>query len=109
MQVKLAYGRTGLTIEVPDSADVIEPQFVAGGPNESEAILDALRRPIDSLPLKTLVGQGKTVTIVHTDITRATPNDRMLPILLRELEDAGVRRGDITLINGLGTHRKQTD
>jgi nickel-dependent lactate racemase len=56
-----------------------------------------------------MVAPGNTVAIVHTDITRATPNDRMLPILLKELEDAGVQRKDITLINGLGTHRKQTD
>ena len=49
-----------------------------------------------------------TVVITHTDITRATPNDRILPLLLAELEAAGVRRDDITLLNALGTHRKQT-
>jgi nickel-dependent lactate racemase len=37
------------------------------------------------------------------------PNDRVLPILLTELEAAGVARDDVTLLNGLGTHRKQTD
>jgi nickel-dependent lactate racemase len=47
--------------------------------------------------------------VVHTDITRATPNDRILPVLLEELESAGVRRADITLLDGLGTHRRQTD
>jgi nickel-dependent lactate racemase len=46
--------------------------------------------------------------VAHSDITRATPNDRLLPLLLAELEAAGIRRGDITLINALGTHRKQT-
>jgi nickel-dependent lactate racemase len=45
---------------------------------------------------------------VHSDITRPRPNDRVLPVLLGELEAAGVRRQDITLLNGLGTHRKQT-
>jgi nickel-dependent lactate racemase len=49
------------------------------------------------------------VVIVHTDITRATPNERILPVLLAELEQAGARREDITLLNGLGTHRKQTE
>jgi nickel-dependent lactate racemase len=109
MRVKLAYGRAGLEVNMPDTADVIEPQFVQGLTNEAEAILDALRSPIASPPLNALVAHGHTVAIVHTDITRATPNDRMLPILLKELEDAGIRREDITLINGLGTHRKQTD
>jgi len=49
------------------------------------------------------------VAIVHTDITRATPNQLILPVLLAELESAGIQRGDITLINALGTHRRQTE
>ena len=47
--------------------------------------------------------------MVHTDITRATPNDRILPVLLDELESAGIAREDITFLNGLGTHRRQTE
>ena len=35
------------------------------------------------------------------------PNDRVLPVLLRELDD--MPREHITLINGLGTHRPQTE
>jgi len=48
------------------------------------------------------------VAIVHTDITRATPNDRLLPPILDELESAGIARSDIVLLNALGTHRPQT-
>jgi nickel-dependent lactate racemase len=47
--------------------------------------------------------------IVHTDITRATPNDRIMPLLVAELERAGIAREDITLLNGLGTHRPQSE
>ena len=47
--------------------------------------------------------------VVHTDITRATPNDRILPVLLDELQNAGIVQEDITLLNGLGTHRQQTE
>jgi lactate racemase len=49
------------------------------------------------------------VFIVHCDITRPTQNDRILPVLLAELEQAGIARADITLLNALGTHRPQTD
>ena len=48
------------------------------------------------------------MVVTHSDITRATPNDRILPVLLAALEESGVARGDITLINALGTHRRQT-
>ena len=109
MQVKLAYGRYGLTVDLPATTDVILPRFVAGLPDEAAALRDALRDPVASRPLADLVKAGDTVVVVHTDITRATPNDRILPVLLAELEEAGVRREDITLLNGLGTHRQQTD
>jgi nickel-dependent lactate racemase len=55
------------------------------------------------------VKAGDRVAIVHTDITRATPNERILPLLLAELEQAGIRRNDIILLNALGTHRPQTE
>lgn len=109
MQVKLAYGRHGLPLEFPETADVLDPRFVPGLPDEIDALQQALRQPISSPPLADLVHPGERVVIVHTDITRATPNDRLLPVLLGELEAAGVAREDITLLNGLGTHRRQTE
>ena len=109
MKVKLAYGRDGLEIRVPDAAEVLETRFVPGLPDEAAAIRAALRKPIGSPPLAELVKPGDRVVVVHTDITRATPNERILPVLLAEIESAGVARGDITLLNGLGTHRRQTE
>jgi lactate racemase len=109
MRVKLAYGHDGLTVDLPDSAHVVTPRFVPGVADEPAALRDALRRPMNSRPLAEKVKPGDKVVIVHTDITRATPNDRILPILLAELESAGIVRKDITLLNALGTHRAQTD
>lgn len=109
MQISLAYGRTGLTVNLPDGSHTITPRFVPGLADEGQALRQALRQPIGSPPLHSLVKPGDTVAIVHTDITRATPNDRILPILLDECERNGVARQDITLINGLGTHRRQTE
>lgn len=109
MQLKLAYGRTGLTVDLPEQTDVITSRFTPGVPDEKAALQAALRTPMGTPPLRDLVNAGDTVVIVHTDITRATPNDRILPVLLAELEEAGVARGDITLLNALGTHRPQTD
>lgn len=106
--VHLAYGKDGLDIEVPADAMVIEPRYVPGLPDEQAAIVQALRAPISSPPLRSLVKPGQRAVIVHTDITRATPNERLLPPLLAELEAAGIRREDITLLNALGTHRPQT-
>ncbi len=108
MDVQLRYGRTGLRVDLPEVTEVISPRFVPGLKDEVHAIRQALRHPIDSAPLADKVKPGDTVVIEHSDITRATPNDRILPVLLSELEAAGVRREDISLLNALGTHRKQT-
>lgn len=109
VRVDLAYGRDGLTVDIPESADIITPDYIPGLPNEAAALIESFRSPIESPPLSQLVKPGDTVVIVHTDITRATPNDRIMPVLLAELEGAGVARKDITLLNGLGTHRRQSE
>src|SRR5579859_6866399 len=106
--VHLLYGRHGLDIHVPNETDVLTSHFVVGLPDEVAALRKAMRNPIDSLPLAEKVKHGDKVVIVHSDITRATPNDRIIPVLLAELEASGVRRQDITLLNALGTHRPQT-
>ena len=108
MKIRLAYGKEGIEVEVPDDATIVEPRFVAGIADEAAALRDAMRSPISAPPLAARVKAGDTVTIVHSDITRPMPNDRVLPVLIDELTKAGIRQEDITLLNGLGTHRPQT-
>ncbi len=109
MKVDLNYGRQGLEINLPDAVDVLATHFIPGIPDEAEGIRKALQEPISSPPLSTLVEAGDRVIVVHTDITRATPNERILPVLLDELLSGGIASQDITLLNGLGTHRPQTE
>jgi nickel-dependent lactate racemase len=108
MQVHLAYGRHGLDVELPSWAQVVEPRHAPGLADEAAAIRQALRDPISAPPLRERVHPGDRAVVVHSDLTRPMPNDRVLPPLLAELEQAGVRREDITLLNALGTHRRQT-
>ena len=109
MKVDLNYGRQGLEINLPDEVDVLATHFIPGIPDEAEGIRKALQEPISSPPLSTLVEAGDRVIVVHTDITRATPNERILPVLLDDLLSGGIASQDITLLNGLGTHRPQTE
>jgi nickel-dependent lactate racemase len=109
MDVQLAYGRHGLRVNLPDGCDVVTSRYIPGLADEQSALLGALRNPIASAPLAEKVRPGDRVVIVHSDITRATPNDRILPVILAELERAGVQRRNIVLMNALGTHRPQTD
>jgi nickel-dependent lactate racemase len=110
MRLQLAFGRTGLTVDLPGDAavTVIEPRFVPGLPDEGTAITEALRSPRGTSPLHELAQPGDTVAIVFSDLTRPMPNERVLPPLLDELARAGLADDRIVLINGLGTHRPQT-
>lgn len=108
MEIKMDYGRKGLMIEVPGTADVFVNKQTPAVKDEAAAIQAALEQPIGLTPLRQLLKPGMTVVIIHTDITRATPNKRLLPVILDYLEDNGIKRRDITLLNALGTHRPQT-
>ena len=109
MKIRMDYGRQGLELDVPQDADVFLVRETSAIPDETAAIQEALRYPIGCKPLCEGLRPGMTVAVAHTDITRATPNDRLLPVILAELEAGGIRREDITLLNGLGTHRPQTE
>jgi nickel-dependent lactate racemase len=109
MKIKLAYGKMGLEINLPDdvSVTVVEPEYVDGLPDQAGAVRGALRHPIGSLPLKALVKPSDKVGIAFSDITRPTPNHLILPVLLGELDHVPNER--IVLFNSTGTHRANTE
>jgi lactate racemase len=59
--------------------------------------------------LAELVSPDETVAIVVTDVTRATPDDVLLDVLLAELDDGDVPRENVSVVLGLGLHRPMTD
>ena len=108
MKVNLAYGQGQLTVDLPDDrATVIEPSHNPGLPDERSAVIGALQKPIGARPIRELIKPTDRVCIAFTDLTRATPNERIIPWLLEHLR--GVVPGrNITLLNQLGTHRPNT-
>ena len=106
MKVNLAYGSGHLPIEVPDDrTTVIEPTHIDGLADEKVAVLNALQNPVGSQPLLERIPADTKICIAFTDLTRATPNDRIIPWLLEHL---GEPNDNITLLNQLGTHRPNT-
>jgi lactate racemase len=109
MRIKLAYGKTGLDLELPDTLDVtvVEPAFVPGLADPAQTLTASLRSPIGVPPLRELVSAGDRVGIIFSDITRPTPHGLVLPAVLSEL--AHLPRENITFFAALGTHRRNTD
>jgi nickel-dependent lactate racemase len=108
MLTRLAYGKTGLMVDLNDAWDVqvVEPRFVPGLPDPLAAIQAALRNPIGCPPLVDLARAGERVGIIFNDITRPTPNPLLLRALLGELSH--IPKENITLFIALGTHRPNT-
>lgn len=107
MNVSLAYGQGHLDVDFPeDRTTVIQPSPRPAVPDEKAAVLAALTSPIGSAPLRERLRPTDRVCILFTDITRATPNHRIIPWLLEHL--SGHPRENIVLLNQTGTHRPNT-
>ncbi len=105
MQIKLAYGKEGLPLEVDRTwnAQVVQPKFLPGLPDPKIALLDALRSPIASIPLRQLASPDDRVGIIINDKTRATPTKIILEAILAEL--SFMRSENIIIFIALGTHQ----
>jgi nickel-dependent lactate racemase len=79
------------------------------------AAVGALRRPRGSPSLAQLAREAiaarpdATAVIAVTDLTRACPDDVLVPPLLDELNAGGIPDGRITVIVAVGLHRATTD
>ncbi len=107
---RVPFSKTNLTFELPPGwrGTVVESRSVPPLENVPQAVAQALASPTNSPPLRQLARRGDRVCIVFTDITRASPDDLLVPPILAELEAAGVRDEDITLLCGIGLHRPST-
>ena len=108
MSVQVPLGEGTIDVELPDcSVTVAEPP---GG--EAVDVRAAAERAVadPAGPRVTdLVSPDDTVAIVVTDVTRATPDDVLVDVLLSELQRVGVYNEQVTVVVGLGLHRPMTD
>lgn len=72
------------------------------------ATLAAVRCPIASQPLQKVVRKGDKVAVIVSDVTRLVRTAEFLPVIISEINAAGVPDEDITIIVATGTHRTHT-
>jgi nickel-dependent lactate racemase len=107
-EITVPYGHETRTLRIPAAnlAWVVGPKDAPPVKDLLQAVRDAIRSPIGTPTLSELVTRHGTQTIVLVDDgTRCTPQSLILPILLDELNEAGVPDQDITALIALGTHR----
>jgi len=107
MLIHLQYGKEGLEIDISsNNVTTLAPRFIPGLPDEAAAFRDAVRAPINSKPLRELIGPNDRVAVVIPDITRPLPSDRLLSWLFAELDRVPSEK--FVIVNGTGSHRVNT-
>lgn len=107
--VEIAYGKTGLTVELPaDRTTVVTPLQQAAANDIPATLRAALANPVAGPPLRDVVRPGQTIAVSMCDSTRPQPRELMIRALLEELEGIATRE-DFVLLVATGTHRGNTD
>jgi nickel-dependent lactate racemase len=107
VDVWLPYGKTDVCVRVParNLLGSIDPVQKPGVPDPKAEIERAIKEPIGTKRLSEIAIPDAKVAIVVDDATRKNPNEAMILPVLAELNAAGVKDEDVTVIFGCGTHR----
>jgi nickel-dependent lactate racemase len=111
VDVWLPYGKSEVCVRVPtrNFLGLIEPKEKQSGVPDARAEVErALKEPIGSKRLSEIARPEHKVAIVVDDATRPAPSHLMVPPILDELNVAGVKDENVTVIFGCGTHRAVT-
>ena len=107
MKIELLYGKSLLPLNVSTDWDVttIRKKTMPILRDQVGAVGAALAAPVNAAPLVTEAKSARTACILICDITRPVPNGLFLPVLVRQLMDAGVPASGITILVATGLHR----
>jgi lactate racemase len=111
MEFKFGFGKRSVTFNIEKEnlmGEILPNELEIGLTNEAE-VKRALKAPIGSKKLRELAVPGKKIVIITSDITRPMPSKVVLPIVLNELYEAGVKDSDVTIVFALGSHRAHTE
>lgn len=107
VDVWLPYGRTEVCVRVPtrNLLGSIEPKEKAAASDAKAEVEKALQEPLGTKRLSEIAKPESKVAIVVDDSTRSAPTNIMVHSLLGELNVAGVKDENITVIVACGIHR----
>jgi nickel-dependent lactate racemase len=106
--VTLPYGDGTLDVDLPD-CDVTTADPQGAEPVDPRAAAERAVADPHGPGVRDIADPDDEVALVVTDVTRATPDDVLVEVLLEELAAAGVPRERVTVVIGLGLHRPMTD
>jgi nickel-dependent lactate racemase len=110
MELSFPYGSSLRSLRLPASVtcDRLAPNPLPRLEDPAAAVRAALASPIGTPPLRAIVKPGERVALLVNDITRLARSELFLPVLLDELNAAGIPDRDIFIVFALGIHRPQS-
>lgn len=113
MLVEIPYGKGFVHLELPNEKTFVVRSSIPEGVDWDRArdiVVSALNNPLGSPRLDDIVLRlkTKTITLLITDKTRATPNRLLLDILLQKLTTLGIKSEDIVILVATGLHKPHT-
>jgi len=107
--MKLKYGKEEVQLPIQDKniLKILNSKKQDILLNPKDKLRNLLKNPIGRPSLKDLIIQkkAKKILIIVNDITRPTPYEVILPPLLAELNQIGIKKENIICIIGTGSHR----
>jgi nickel-dependent lactate racemase len=109
-RITLPYGDQTIDLSLPGKnlLSVISPKDLRKVPEPVQELDRALREPIGAPWLSQAAQGAQKVVLLVDDLTRTTPVQLIIPLLLDELNAAGISDDQIVVLIALGTHRPMT-
>ena len=111
IRISIPYGDQTINFSLPEKnlLSVISPKDLPEVPEPVQELERAYHNPIGAPPLAQAVRGASEVVILADDLTRATPVHLIIPLLLDELNAAGISDHQVVVLIALGTHRPMTE
>jgi len=110
--MKLKYGKEEIRLPIKDEniIKILNLKKQKALLNPENSLKELFKNPISSPSLRDLIIQkkAKKVLIIVNDITRPTPYELILPPLLDELHQTGIKKENIIFMVATGIHRSNS-
>ncbi|MEM1607012.1 MAG: nickel-dependent lactate racemase [Candidatus Bathyarchaeia archaeon] len=107
MIISIPYGKTVVDLNLPDESvsAILQSRDFNVDVDEIKIVQDALNNPIGCGRLAELSTGKRSICIVVSDYTRATPNRVLLSPIIKSLKSAGVKQDRIRILVAYGLHK----
>lgn len=107
MEVSLPYGKSSISVELPEECDVsvIRKASMPLVKSPIEAVCSALEQPVGCSTLRNVAQSTRSACILICDITRPVPNNLLLGPIVDCLMDCGIDATNILILVATGLHR----